>query len=533
MPKAYSYLRFSRPEQSQGDSFRRQYEAAKKYADEHGLDLDESLTFHDEGVSAYQGKQIETGRLGDFLHEVKQGRVEEGSFLLVESLDRISRQSARKAQRILEDICEEGITVVTMIDGRKYDKHALDSDPMALIMSLFTFFRAHDESETKATRLKAAWHAKRANIKKKPLTSKAPLWLRLNKDACRFELIEERAKLIRQMFDLYLRGTGPAGIAKQFNRERVPAWGRSGFWFESYITKILNNPAVYGVCIPHRLEHEDGKKNRVPLEPVAGYFPIVIEEETFVLSQDIKASRGLKGRKVSTPLCNIFSRLSRCPVCGSSMIFVNKGATFQYLACHAAKTGVGVCKYRSVPYYRLEASFIEAVRAGLKVPVDADKLLRIEESLLNHELAMNTAIQERRNIVDAVKAGTFSNDTVLYDSFPRTVLSDIVQEEGPIYFQEWGPRVLQDEIETLNTIIEANRKTIVNLKGQLNLIRPTAVEARIKELETVAKEQPLNRARFNAGLRTICDKVVVQYDHAVIDMHFKHTDLVLSVPVSM
>ena len=49
-PKAYSYLRFSTPEQMGGDSFRRQWDAAKRYAERRGLDLDLKLTFHDLGV---------------------------------------------------------------------------------------------------------------------------------------------------------------------------------------------------------------------------------------------------------------------------------------------------------------------------------------------------------------------------------------------------------------------------------------------------------------------------------------------------
>ena len=38
-PRAYSYVRFSTPEQMRGDSFRRQTEAAERYAAAHGLDL--------------------------------------------------------------------------------------------------------------------------------------------------------------------------------------------------------------------------------------------------------------------------------------------------------------------------------------------------------------------------------------------------------------------------------------------------------------------------------------------------------------
>ncbi|KVR83488.1 recombinase family protein [Burkholderia vietnamiensis] len=49
--KAYSYLRFSTPEQAQGDSFRRQTALAEAYAQQHGLELDTTLRFADEGVS--------------------------------------------------------------------------------------------------------------------------------------------------------------------------------------------------------------------------------------------------------------------------------------------------------------------------------------------------------------------------------------------------------------------------------------------------------------------------------------------------
>ena len=63
-PKAYSYSRFSTPEQADGDSLRRQTEAARDYAARHNLALDEELTFHDPGMSAYHGLNAEAGALG-------------------------------------------------------------------------------------------------------------------------------------------------------------------------------------------------------------------------------------------------------------------------------------------------------------------------------------------------------------------------------------------------------------------------------------------------------------------------------------
>jgi DNA invertase Pin-like site-specific DNA recombinase len=65
--KAYSYLRFSTPEQSKGDSFRRQTAMAQQWCLQNGYELDASLTFHDLGISAYRGNNAETGKLADFL----------------------------------------------------------------------------------------------------------------------------------------------------------------------------------------------------------------------------------------------------------------------------------------------------------------------------------------------------------------------------------------------------------------------------------------------------------------------------------
>src|SRR4029077_20681898 len=116
-PKAYSYTRFSSPEQAQGDSLRRQTEAARAYAAKHKLDLDEELTFHDPGMSAYRGQNAEAGALGTFLGAVRDKMIPQGSYLLVESLDRVSRQTVRLAVRTMEDIVAAGVNLVDLSDG--------------------------------------------------------------------------------------------------------------------------------------------------------------------------------------------------------------------------------------------------------------------------------------------------------------------------------------------------------------------------------------------------------------------------------
>lgn len=114
----FSYTRFSSPEQMKGDSLRRQTEASEKYAREHGLTLDHSLHLQDLGISAFHGKHATHGALAGFFAAIQGGRVPPGSTLLVESLDRLSRQNPTDALTQFLSIINAGVTVVTLMGTR-------------------------------------------------------------------------------------------------------------------------------------------------------------------------------------------------------------------------------------------------------------------------------------------------------------------------------------------------------------------------------------------------------------------------------
>jgi DNA invertase Pin-like site-specific DNA recombinase len=362
--KAFSYLRFSTPEQERGDSFRRQTTLAEQYAARHGLDLDDS-SFQDLGVSAFRGANVETGRLGDFLDLVRTGVVSKGSYLLVESLDRLSRNKPRKAVRLLERICEEGITLVTLSDGKVYDETILDEDPMAFMWAFMVAMRANEESAMKSRRGKAAWENKRANAAEKPLTRRAPAWLKLTDATGKFEIIEQRTAVVRRIFDMAARGIGPHSIAQTLNRENVPRFGRSKVWHRSYVVKTLANPAAIGTMIPHEMTYESGKKRRKPVGSVEGYFPAVVDAETFHRVNGL-ARNPARGKHAANGVVNVLGGIAKCSDCGGSVILVSKGNRSRYLVCSNAKTGGG-CKYRAVRYDAVERSLI-ALAAAIVCP---------------------------------------------------------------------------------------------------------------------------------------------------------------------
>jgi DNA invertase Pin-like site-specific DNA recombinase len=349
-PLAFSYVRFSTPEQAKGDSLRRQSEAAEAWAVAHGMDLSD-LTLRDLGRSAYRGKNLQDGALSVFRRAVEDGDIPDGSYLLLESPDRLSRLPAVDATEALTAICKLGITVVTLDDGQEYDIARLRRDFHVLLKWLLRAEVGHDESRKKAYRVAKAWAAKRQKASEKKLTAICPYWLRLREDRASFETIPERVEVVRRIVREALDGQGQESIARSLNQESVPTFGRGQRWHKSTIAKLLRNEALVGTYQPHKME-EDGKgmPRRVPDGPaVEGYYPAVIEAEAFATLQarmgEKRAPYVRTGQTITNPLAGI----ARCGLCGSAMTQVVKGHRSRpRLVCSNAKVGGG-CEYHSFP----------------------------------------------------------------------------------------------------------------------------------------------------------------------------------------
>jgi len=155
-PKAYSYIRFSTPEQEKGDSLRRQESEAKKYAEEHGLTLDESQKFKDLGKSGYKGFNRIDGALKDFLDLVEKGEILKGSVLIVEHLDRLSREKIMDALTLFMNLIQKEIKIVTLQDNMEYDRTSINKYPYQLSSSIGLMAAAHNESLKKSKRIREA-----------------------------------------------------------------------------------------------------------------------------------------------------------------------------------------------------------------------------------------------------------------------------------------------------------------------------------------------------------------------------------------
>lgn len=367
-PKAYSYIRFSSPEQARGNSYKRQREAAERYCEENGLELASTneYTFFDAGRSAFKGKQVDdSGELGRFLKYVEDGVIEPGSYLLVESLDRLSREKVRDALPRFLDLLARGINVYTSADKRLYTK---DFNEIDLILSIVSMSRAHEESSLKGMRVAKAWRNKQdlARTAKKPLGAACPYWLQLAKGV--YVPVKERVDVIRRIFDMTIHGYGQAAISRRLNEDGVPVFGstfetkpkprnKSGAWGTSSVQKILNNRAVLGEYQPTYLQ--DGVRTNEG-DAVEGFFPEVITPDVFLLAKAARIQRKTTRATKQSKNFNIWQGLAKCRLCGDAMHLINKGRPpkgYTYLQCYSAKKGK--CRSGSIRIEQTEAVFKE------------------------------------------------------------------------------------------------------------------------------------------------------------------------------
>jgi len=506
-PTAYSYVRFSTPEQIKGDSLRRQLEMSARYAKENGLVLDDKLKLLDKGKSGYDGSNLGSdGQLGEFLRLVEAGIVPSGSYLLVESLDRLSRARVKDAAKLLDSIVDSGITVVTLSDGMKYSPTDDPSEDLTnMIISLLVMSRAHEESAMKSSRLKAAWSNKRTNISTKKLTSQCPAWLTLNSDGTKFEEIPEKVAIVRKIVDLVRSGQGKGAIAKRLNMAGIESIGNRGkdkSWYESYITKIIKSRALIGEFQPHRME----SRKRVAIgEPTTGYYPRILNDEEFALLQNLVSERGRKaGGNRGKSFSNLFTGLIKCGYCGSTMVFVDKGidkrsgnrdqTKNRFLVCHAAKRGLG-CHHIPWTYSEFESAFFTYARR-----VDFEQFVTTSNNRVSELRTLNDRlILLRSKIPEIAKKIARAVDAITdSDSPPQPILnrlSELVAEKSE----------LETQAQKLESQREAHISRTQMSEGALEALRGVANSLS----EKTGDELFLFRSTLNEYLRRILDSVIL------------------------
>ena len=313
--RVYSYLRFSDPKQAAGSSADRQIQYAVKWAEDHGLVLDDTLSLRDEGLSAYHQQHIKQGALGVFMLAIHEGRIAPGSVLVVEGLDRLSRAEPIQAQAQLAQIVNAGITVVTASDGREYNREKLKAQPMDLVYSLLVMIRAHEESDTKSKRVKAAirrqcqgWIAGtyRGIIR----NGKDPHWVRWNGEE--FEIAPEQAEAVKLAIQLFKEGNGGHRMVMELEKRGLEVTQNGST--ASHLYKMLKRKDLIGVKSFNIGGEEFELKD---------YYPRLISDNEFAELQAAGATRIKRKGKGEVPGIMTGIGVMYCGYCGSAVVAQN------------------------------------------------------------------------------------------------------------------------------------------------------------------------------------------------------------------
>lgn len=308
-------MRFSDPRQAIGSSADRQLQYAQKWAADRGLVLDESLSLRDEGLSAYHQQHVKQGALGAFLRAVDEGRIPDGSVLIVEGLDRLSRAEPIQAQAQLAQIINAGITVVTASDGREYNRAGLKAQPMDLVYSLLVMIRAHEESDTKSKRVKAAirrqcegWKA--GTYRGLIRNGKDPQWLRWDGEA--WQLVPERVEAVRYALELYRQGDGATRAVRKMAERGYALSDRGVAGHQIY--RLVKLPALRGA----KRISIDGEDYLLE-----DYYPRLLSDEEFLELQGATSTR--HGRRGASDIVGIVTGIgiTWCGYCGTALTAQN------------------------------------------------------------------------------------------------------------------------------------------------------------------------------------------------------------------
>jgi DNA invertase Pin-like site-specific DNA recombinase/uncharacterized coiled-coil protein SlyX len=329
--RAFSYERVSCSKQAQGGGgLDRQSTAAASWCLSNGYELDQELDLSDPGRSAFHGHHLSRGALGQFLALAQAGLLGTHPVLLVEAIDRLSRQEPLDAlETILQGLLGTGVQVVTLEDGATYSRRTLRDDPTKLILLVLKVQAAHEYSARLSRRMQASWQQirERASEGKNRSGARRPFWIDYDAKTDSFRL-NDKAEIIRRMYELIEAGNGISLVCRNLNAEGFSTpMGKP--WNPSNLRWVLRTELAYGTATFLR-------SSETPLK-VANYYPAVISQERYEAAHRLRRSRSkdrsLLGRKDQVRW--IGQGISRC-TCGSSMAAYGSRGRF-YLQCKRAR----------------------------------------------------------------------------------------------------------------------------------------------------------------------------------------------------
>lgn len=377
MTVAYGLMRFSGKKQEKGDSTRRQTDWHEEMRRKYGYEL---RPLEVRGVSAFKGKHLRMGDLARFVERVAAGQIEPGCVLLVERIDRLTREDLDEAMELWRKILRAGVNIRTKSPDKLYTRESL-KDIIGILEPLMEMQRAHQESVAKSERVAAAKARKRHEAKHGGRFSRrCPFWLRWDDAHNRWAVIPDRAEAVRRVFAMAVAGHSLREIARAMNADEVPT-ARGSAWQTATVGRLLNERAALGEF-----------RSRQMAEPIRNYYPAVVDAESWYRAQGGLKHRWRYGGRPGSGVPCLLTGLTFDHATGERLVHVGshvRGVSRPYLSPASVKGGERCngrgCRYDVVEEVTLAMlAELETQETGAVVDDGAEEALaevlrRIEE----------------------------------------------------------------------------------------------------------------------------------------------------------
>uniref|UniRef100_A0A6M3XWL2 Putative recombinase family protein n=1 Tax=viral metagenome TaxID=1070528 RepID=A0A6M3XWL2_9ZZZZ len=469
---ALAYIRWSTEDQTKGSSERRQTELAHQMCIKHGWTLSEVII--ESGKSAFSGaNRAEGGKLAAIEKRAAKGQLS-GKVLMVENLDRLSRQEPLESLALLQSLTTAGVTLAESSSGQLYTAQSIKENWQNLLVAFIRAGLAYDESYKKSGRIKAAWAESRRRGKTRDGKADgrfAPGWFKIVDGE--YVQIPDRVATVRRIFEMSASGIGINRIARQLNGEGSTRWNK-GPWTSGNLANMLRSRHVLGEYLPHE-KREDGKRH--PVGDWTPMYPPIVTKELFH-----RVQAGLEERKSaggpSTGFRNVLQGMLHCGVCFGRMTMVSgwrkDDRTQKGLVCSSYHRGQGCKSKRHLHYNPLLNGLLDNV---MVLAVPSEESTEAEDNLAIAQVELEQSEMRLDTLVDA--------------------------------FAESGSDAMKRGIERAEADITTRRATIASLKklteAKSAKRTPDAVVAQVETLRSKIDDCADTRRTVNALLREVVD----------------------------
>jgi len=431
--------------------------------------------------------------------------VPRGSYLVIENLDRLSRETERTALRLWLDILDSGINIVQLQPETVF-RHER-SDMTDIIRAIIELSRGHSESRIKSVRTLANWEKAyrlaREGVNQPPrrkdgrvtrsITSRLPGWIQEING--RLELIPERAQTVRRIFEMARAGYGANAIVRKLVAEKVPAFGGRledeeghykaaagerygcGEWRTSYVRNILSDRRALGEFQP-RDAHERRRG-----DPIPDYYPAVVTPEEFYPARAAVTQRKNKGSdngvavnrqgRIGKGVANLFGGLLRNARDGSTYYAASRSENGTVSKVLLNKSSIeGHSKAYTFPYGDFERALLSKLReidpAEIVNPVPETSVSVLQGELnwireRRATLALELLKGEVAEVADALRQLKVREDELVAQLDHNTEMTIVPRADS------W--RDMQSLVDLLDQTPEADREDVrLRLRGALRRI---------------------------------------------------------------